>query len=278
MGLDCPTFSKVNIGLKILSQRNDGYYNIYTVFQELDFGDSITIKKADSGCILTSNVDWVPTDESNICHKAYTALKIKYSELGGVSIHIEKRIPVGIGLGGGSANGAAVLKGLNTIYNLELSMDELEKIGTSVGADVPFFIKGGTQLGEGIGDNLTSLTSHIKGTYLLVIPHISINTAWAYSELKNKLKSGNILPNFTSFFSGDNSSLEIFENDFERIVIPAYPEIGAIKQKLLELGARFASLSGSGSTVYGIFDEDAFAKEAELFFHPAHQTILANPI
>jgi 4-diphosphocytidyl-2-C-methyl-D-erythritol kinase len=278
MGLDCPTFSKVNIGLKILSQRNDGYYNIYTVFQELDFGDSITIKKADSGCILTSNVDWVPTDESNICHKAYTALKIKYSELGGVSIHIEKRIPVGIGLGGGSANGAAVLKGLNTIYNLELSMDELEKIGTSVGADVPFFIKGGTQLGEGIGDNLTSLTSHIKGTYLLVIPHISINTAWAYSELKNKLKSGNILPNFASFFSGDNSSLEIFENDFERIVIPAYPEIGAIKQKLLELGARFASLSGSGSTVYGIFDEDAFAKEAELFFHPAHQTILANPI
>ena len=278
MGLDCPTFSKVNIGLKILSQRNDGYYNIYTVFQELDFGDSITIKKADSGCILTSNVDWVPTDESNICHKAYTALKIKYSELGGVSIHIEKRIPVGIGLGGGSANGAAVLKGLNTIYNLELSMDELEKIGTSVGADVPFFIKGGTQLGEGIGDNLTSLTSHIKGTYLLVIPHISINTAWAYSELKNKLKSGNILPNFTSFFSGDNFSLEIFENDFERIVIPAYPEIGAIKQKLLELGARFASLSGSGSTVYGIFDEDAFAKEAELFFHPAHQTILANPI
>ena len=277
MGLDCPTFSKVNIGLKILSQRNDGYYNIYTVFQELDFGDSITIKKEDSGCTLTSNVDWVLTDESNICHKAYTALKIKYSELGGVSIHIEKRIPVGTGLGGGSANGAAVLKGLNTIYNLELSMDELEKIGTSVGADVPFFIKGGTQLGEGIGDNLTSLTSHIKGTYLLVIPHISINTAWAYSELKNKLKSGNILPNFTSFFSGDNFSLEIFENDFERIVIPAYPEIGAIKQKLLELGARFASLSGSGSTVYGIFDEDASAKEAELFFHPAHQTILANP-
>jgi 4-diphosphocytidyl-2-C-methyl-D-erythritol kinase len=277
MGLDCPTFSKVNIGLKILSQRNDGYHNIYTVLQELDFGDSITIKKADSGCTLTSNVDWVPTDESNICHKAYTALKIKYSELGGVSIHIEKRIPVGTGLGGGSANGAAVLKGLNKLYNLELSDDGLEKTGSEVGADVPFFIKGGTQLGEGIGDNLTSLTSHIKGTYLLVLPHISINTAWAYSELKNKLKSGNVLPNFTSFFSGDNSSLEIFENDFERIVIPAYPEIGAIKQKLLELGARFASLSGSGSTVYGIFDEDASAKEAELFFHPAHQTILANP-
>jgi 4-diphosphocytidyl-2-C-methyl-D-erythritol kinase len=277
MGLDCPTFSKVNIGLKILSQRNDGYHNIYTVFQELDFGDSITIKKADSGCTISSNMDLLPTGKSNICHKAYTALKIKHSELGGVSIHIEKSIPVGTGLGGGSANGAAILKGLNKLYNLELLDDRLEKIGSEVGADVPFFIRGQTQLGEEIGDKLTPLSHSVAGTYLLVIPDLSISTAWAYAEIKNKLKSGNILPNFTSFFSGDNSSLKIFENDFERIVIPAYPEIGAIKQKLLELGARFASLSGSGSTVYGIFDEDASAKEAELFFHPAHQTILANP-
>ena len=277
MELDCPTFSKVNIGLKILSQRNDGYHNIYTVFQELDFGDSITIKKADSGCTISSNMDLVPTGKSNSCHKAYTALKIKHSGLGGVSIHIAKRIPVGTGLGGGSANGAAILKGLNKLYNLELSDDVLEKIGSEVGADVPFFIRGQTQLGEEIGDKLTSLSHPVAGTYLLVIPDLSISTAWAYAEIKNKLKSGNILPNFTGFFSGDNSSLKIFENDFERIVIPAYPEIGAIKQKLLELGARFASLSGSGSTVYGIFDEDASAKEAELFFHPAYQTILANP-
>ena len=277
MGISCPTFSKVNIGLKILSKRNDGYHNIYTVFQELDFGDSITIKKADSGCTISSNVDWIPTDESNICYKAYTALKRKFPKLGGVSIHIKNRIPAGSGLGGGSANGAAVLKGLNKLYNLELSDDGLEKIGSEVGADVPFFIKGGTQLGEEIGDKLTPLPRSVAGVYLLVFPNLSISTAWAYSGIKNKLKSRIVLPNFVGFFSGDNSSLEIFENDFERIVIPAYPEIGAIKQKLLELGARFASLSGSGSTVYGIFDEDASAKEAELFFHPAHQTILANP-
>jgi len=99
----------------------------------------------------------------------------------------------------------------------------------------------------------------------------------AYGDLKYKLNSDELIPNFIGFFNGDNSSLEIFENDFERIVIPAYPEIGAIKQKLLDLGARFASLSGSGSTVFGIFDEDASAKEAELLFRPSHQTILANP-
>ncbi len=277
MGIICLSNSKVNIGLKVLNQRDDGYHNIYTVFQELDYGDAIQIEKIDDGCTVKSNVDWIPVDESNICHKAYSALKKVCPDLGGVSIHIEKNVPIGSGLGGGSANGAAVLKGLNDLYDLTLPDGELEKIGATIGADVPFFIRGGTQLGEGIGDKLTSLPSYIQGTYLLVMPDISISTPWAYAELKNKLNSEELMPNFTGFFSEEYSSLEIFENDFERIVIPAYPEIGAIKRKLLELGARFASLSGSGSTVYGIFDEDASAKEAELFFRPSHQTILANP-
>ena len=275
--MECPSTSKVNIGLKVLNQRDDGYHNIYTVFQELDFGDTIQIEKIDDGCTIKSNVDWIPIDESNICHKAYSALKTKFPDLGGISIHIQKNVPIGSGLGGGSANGATTLKGLNDLYDLNLSDGELEKIGATIGADVPFFIRGGTQLGEGIGDKLTLLPSHIQGTYLLVIPDVSISTPWAYSELINKLNSEELMPNFAGFFSGDYASLKIFENDFERIVIPAYPEIGAIKRKLLELGARFASLSGSGSTVYGIFDEDASAKEAELFFRPTHQTILANP-
>ncbi|MBC8346934.1 MAG: 4-(cytidine 5'-diphospho)-2-C-methyl-D-erythritol kinase [Candidatus Marinimicrobia bacterium] len=275
--MNCPSYSKVNIGLKVLNQRDDGYHNIYTVFQELDFGDSIQLEKTDTGCTISSNVDWIPTDESNICHKAYKALKTKYSELGGVAVHIEKNVPIGSGLGGGSANGASVLKGLNNLYNLDLSNVELEMIGAEFGADVSFFIRGKTQLGEGIGDKLTPLSHPVAGTYLLVIPKYSISTAWAYSKIRNKLNSVEYLPNFVGFISEDNFSLEIFENDFERIVIPAYPEIGAIKQKLLELGARFASLSGSGSTVYGIFDEDTSAREAESFFHPAHQTILANP-
>ena len=111
MGIHCPSFSKVNIGLKVLNQRDDGYHDIYTVFQELDFGDIVTVEKTDSGCTISSNADWVPTDEANICHKAYEAIRTKYPELGGVSIHIQKNVPVGSGLGGGSANGAAVLKG-----------------------------------------------------------------------------------------------------------------------------------------------------------------------
>ena len=132
-------------------------------------------------------------------------------------------------------------------------------------------------MGEGIGTKLTPLSNTVEGKFLLVIPEISISTLWAYNAINKKLKSNEISPNITSFLSEDISSFKFFENDFEKIVIPAYPEIGAIKQKLLELGARFASLSGSGSTVFGIFDDDASAKEAELFFRPLHQTIIANP-
>jgi len=277
MGLICPSYSKVNIGLKVLSQRDDGYHNINTIFQELNFGDSIDIEKRDHGFKIIANVDWVPTNKSNICYKAYTEIKKEFSEVKGIHIKIDKKIPIGSGLGGGSANAAALLKGIKNIYKLEVTESKLEEIGGEVGADVPFFIRGKTQLGEGIGDKLTQLPKAIIGTYLLVIPKISIRTEWAYSVIKNRLNNQNKNAKFSSFSNEDYSSLQIFENDFEQIVIPAYPEIGAIKSKLLNLGARFASLSGSGSTVYGVYDDEASAKEAELLFHTSHQTILANP-
>ena len=277
MGLICPSYSKVNIGLKVLSQRDDGYHNIYTIFQELNFGDSIDIEKRDHGFKIIANVDWIPTNKSNICYKAYTEIKKEFSEVKGIHIKIDKKIPIGSGLGGGSANAAALLKGIKNIYKLEVTESKLEEIGGEVGADVPFFIRGKTQLGEGIGDKLTQLPKAIIGTYLLVIPKISIRTEWAYSVIKNILNNQNKNAKFSSFINEDYSSLQIFENDFEQIVIPAYPEIGAIKSKLLNLGARFASLSGSGSTVYGVYDDEASAKEAELLFHTSHQTILANP-
>ena len=273
----CPSFSKVNIGLKVLNQRDDGYHNIYTIFQELNFGDSIYIEKRDQGCKIVSNVDRIPTDNSNICYKAYSEIKKEFSKVKGLYLKIEKKIPTGSGLGGGSANAAAVLKGINKIYKLKLTASKLEQIASKIGADVPFFIKGKTQLGEGAGEKLTQLYNTIIGTYLLVIPKFSISTEWAYSVIKNRLNNQNKNAKFSSFINEDYSSLQIFENDFERIVIPAYPEIGAIKIKLLNLGARFVSLSGSGSTVYGVYDDEASAKEAELLFHTSHQTILANP-
>ncbi len=269
--------AKVNLGLAVLSQRPDGYHTIHTLFQELTFHDTITLTTAPESCHLTASVDWLPLDDTNLAYRAWARLKDKIPGLGGVRIHIDKHIPMGSGLGGGSGNAATVLKGLNILYELGLSPQTLESIGATLGADVPFFIRGGLQLGEGIGDRLTPLPPTITGWFLLVIPPVSISTAWAYGALKNYLKESRRRPNFAGVFQEKNFSYTIFENDFERIVIPAYPEIGTIKRRLKEAGAVYASLSGSGSTVFGIFDDEASAKEAESALQPFGRTILTQP-
>lgn len=270
------SFSKVNIGLRITGRRKDGYHTIQTIFQELLYGDKLTFDKLESGCKIYVNVPWLSPPKKNICSQAYNSLKQLYPHMGGVSIRISKNIPAGSGLGGGSANAALTLKVLNEIYALGLTFKELEAIGAGLGADVPFFIRGGTQGGEGTGSDLTPVNRPVNGTYLLVFSNINISTDWAYNQAINILKPWSQHIKFTGFFNGDFASLEFFENDFERIVIPAYPQVGDIKQKLLDSGARFASLSGSGSTVYGIFEDEDSAKEAETFF-PKHETILTRP-
>ena len=270
--------TKLNLGLRILNRRKDNLHNIATLYTEIDFGDEIQINKQEKGCYIKSNVDWIPLDESNLCFKAYDLLSKKAQKDLGISIYINKKVPTGSGIGGGSSNAAAILKGLNQVYNIGLDVNELEKIGSKIGADVPFFIKGGSQIGEETGFKLTPVKINLKEKLLLVIPDISISTKWAYEQIKNKLKSENIIPKFADLMRKNFLTFKFFENDFEKIVIPAYPEIGAIKQKLLDSGAKFASLSGSGSTVYGVFDDEAKLNKAESFFHNSHLTILANPI
>ena len=270
--------SKINLGLKVLNKRSDGLHNIVTIFQEVDFGDKIQLVKHKTGCQIKSDVDWIPIDNSNICHKAYSALCHELNQDFGVKISLEKRIPVGSGIGGGSANAATTLIGLNSLYNLGLNDKKLESIAVNIGADVPFFIKGGTQIGQETGGKLSPITKKLEAAVLLVIPKVPISTEWAYSQLKNKLKSDNSILRFVDLMRKDFLSFKFFENDFEKIVIPAYPEIGSIKNKLLDSGAKFASLSGSGSTVFGIFDDNVFAKKAESYFRNSHLTILTRPI
>ncbi len=272
-----PSHAKVNIGLRILNRRPDGYHTIHTVFQELEWHDSVTLTKQPQGCMITTNMSGIPCDDTNTCAKAYHLLKNNFPDIGGVNIHLQKVIPPGTGLGGGSGNAATVLKGLNKLYHLSLTAGELESLASRIGADVPFFIKGGTQIGDGIGERLTPVSSPVKGIYLLILPELSISTAWAYGAWKNCLESSEQKPNFAHFFYGTTPSFSIFENDFERIVIPAHPEIGIIKNRLLRMGAEFAGLSGSGSTVFGIFDDEADARLAESKFQPTCRTILTTP-
>ena len=270
--------AKVNIGLRVLDQREDGYHNIHTIFQELSFHDTVTISKTDDGYELSSNDKNFPTDSSNTCSKAYVAAKVHYPDVAGIKIHVKKEIPQGSGLGGGSSNGATTLKGMNELYGLGLSNDELTELSLQVGADVPFFIHGGTQLGEGIGDQLTQLDIELPQSILVIIPGMHISTKWAYSRLRKKLETGGKAPNFAGLIERSEIPFQFFENDFEKIVFSTYPEIGLIKDQLLANKARFARLSGSGSAVFGLFDDDADARSAELLFSASNKTMLTRTL
>ena len=177
------SYAKVNVGLQILNQRPDGYHNINTVFQELDFYDTIELKKKDRGCEFHSNVNWLKNDSTNLCVLAVEKFSEEY-DVGGISINLVKQIPPGGGLGGGSSNAAAILKGLCHLYSIDPTYEKLSKIALHLGADVPFFLKGGIQIASGIGERLVEMSSSINGVYLLIVPKFKIDTKWAYKSFK----------------------------------------------------------------------------------------------
>ena len=278
--LEINSNAKVNIGLKVLGLRGDGYHDIITIFQEINLFDSISISTNEKGCNFKCDVNWLKNDKDNLCVIAFEIMKKKF-DIRGINIDLKKNIPKGSGLGGGSSNAANVLKGIRDLHSLNISDNELEEIAVEVGADVPFFIRGSIQLGEGIGNRLTTLKTKIKGKYLIIIPDTEIDTSWAYSKFKKELDSSSSSINFAGLSNEKTISLDklkFFENDFESIVVPTYPEIGKIKEALLAQGAEFASLSGSGSTVYGIFNDDVYLNNAFSYFSPKYKTFIANPL
>ena len=272
------SYAKINIGLKIINQRIDSYHNIETVFQEVQFHDIITIKKINEGYKLSSNNVDFPMESSNTCVQAYLRLKKEFPKLKGVKIHINKNIPMGSGLGGGSSNAASTIIGINNLYDIGLTTPQLKNISQDIGADVPFFIEGGIQHGQGIGDKLTPLKIKLPYTILLVFPNNTVNTRWAYSQIRNKLERPIKAVNFADLMEKEMIPFQLFENDFEKIVFSTYPEIGLIKSKLLDNNAIFASLSGSGSTVFGFFNDEADAISAELLFSKFYKTIITQPL
>ena len=272
------SFAKINIGLKIINQRNDKYHNIETIFQELEFHDTITLTKINEGYELSSNTIDFPISSSTTCAQAYLRLKKEFSNLKGVKINVHKNIPAGSGLGGGSSNAASTIIGINDLYDLGLTRRQLKNIAQDIGADVPFFIKGGIQYGQGIGDNLSPLNVNLPYSVLLVLPKHSVNTRWAYSQIRNKLEIPTKSVNFAELIEEESIPFQFFENDFEKIVFSTYPEIELIKNQLLDNNARFASLSGSGSTVFGFFNDEADAISAELLFSKSFKTIITQSL
>jgi len=267
--------SKVNLGLRVLQKREDGYHDLDTVFQQLDWGDTLHFEPDNE---FTFNMIGLPFDDGgeNICLRA---AKLMWATLGKelpVKITLEKRVPPGSGLGGGSADAAAILRGLNQISGDSVSLEKLQETALALGADVPFFLKGGLQRGQGVGEKLERLELDFDPVFLLVIPPVHVSTKQAFEALRIPLTAPKAPFTFGRLL--DKATLvRFFENEFESVVFHIHPEIGALKSELLKQGAYFASLSGSGSTVYGIFDSLEQAKAAQLFFINRYHTQITPP-
>jgi len=263
--------------LQVLNRREDGYHNIQSIFVELDLHDELEFTPTEK-FKLTSDGLAVPIDGSNLISKAYHLLRSQVESVGTeYAIHLKKQIPIGGGLGGGSSNAGETLNASNQLWQLNLTAEELETLGTELGADVPFFIKGGVQLVEGIGDILTPVDPNLLEGYslLLVVPPIHISTPWAYHALNKTLQPNKRLPKFSPL--SKPMRWELFDNDFERVIRKTYPEISNIKEKLQNAGALYAGLSGSGSTVFGVFDNHQ-KTEALLENYSPYQTFLSSPV
>ena len=272
--------AKINIGLHVHNLRSDGFHNISTLFQEISLYDSIKIEEADNFSCKT-DCGKIP-ESDNFGTKAFRIAKKLNPELPNVSISINKAIPMNAGLGGGSSNGTAVLKGLNNLFNLSLDKNTLSLITKEISSDSTFFIDGGLQFGTQRGEKLEPVKNiELPKHILLIHPNTKVSTKTAFNQLKNHLLNENMDINLSELLrelKNNNFNSKLFKNDFEMYVFETHPEIGAIKLKIKDFGAQYASLSGTGSTVFGIFFSKKDLLKAQSFFSPHYSTYYVNPI
>jgi len=273
--LTLKAYAKINVGIRITGQRDDGYHSIKTLYQTVNIYDTVKLNlKDEPGVTFNWQGENVPDGKDNICSKAANSLFEFIGEEKGVNIKLEKTLPVGSGLGGGSSDAACVIRGLNELLDTKLSVKNMEDIASELGADIAFFIRGGCQYAEGIGDELSPGELHEEWVLLLVVPDIRIDTSWAYKGIHPLSLTRNINDvNLASFrHNGDAENKKQFRNDFEPLVFSEYPEIGDIKNNLLKSGAEFASLSGSGSAVYGFYNTTEKAEKAMKLVGKEHKS------
>jgi 4-diphosphocytidyl-2-C-methyl-D-erythritol kinase len=258
-----PAFAKINLGLRVLDKRADGYHELDTIFQTVSLHDTLNLLPADDSQIIFSCDDrTLPTDAQNLVVRAARALQQRFAPAKGACIRLEKKIPARAGLGGGSSDAAVALMGMVRLWQLNPSVEELKQIAAKLGADVPFFLHGGTARGTGIGDRLEPLPDAPEAFLLIIKPNAHISTADAYKRLDERAltsqNSKTILSRSAAQKVFDISSFASLQNDFEAIAFGLETEIERAKAALLRAGAGGALLAGSGSAVFGVFDsEDA---------------------
>ena len=259
--------AKINLGLDVLGRRENGYHDVRMVMQTIYLYDNVTLTKTEEpGIQLQTNLFYLPVDEKNIAYKAAKLLMDEFQIKEGVHITLDKHIPVAAGMAGGSSNAAAVLVGMNRLFRLGLSEQDLMERGVSLGADVPYCVMRGTVLAEGIGEILTPLAPLPKCYILVAKPSISVSTKTVYEKLDaHEIEDHPDIDGvIAGLEAGDLKKVAgSMGNVLEHVTIEDYPIIQEIKNAMVEAGALNAMMSGSGPTVFGIFEDRMLARQAQ---------------
>jgi 4-diphosphocytidyl-2-C-methyl-D-erythritol kinase len=257
--LTLPSFAKINLHLQVIGRRADGFHDLCTVFQSISLKDTLGFGPAES-IEMTCGTDCVPVDERNLVVRAAIALREKYGVSGGARIHLDKQIPAPGGLGGGSSNAAVALLGLKKLWCIDGDPSDLHRLAASLGSDVPFFLYGGTALGMGRGEIVEPIEDFREEYMLVVTPDIAVATREAFKRLQlltlTRQESKRRLQICRFDLESADFKYTAFKNDFETTVFAAYPEVERVKNTLLDLGADRAMLSGSGGSVFAVFDKE----------------------
>ncbi len=266
--------AKINLGLDVVRRREDGYHEVRMIMQTVQLYDRLDIKRTqEPGIQIQTNLSFLPVNENNLIYKAAKLLMDEFSITDGVSVKLDKRIPVAAGMAGGSTDAAAMLFGMNRLFSLGLTKRQLMERGVQIGADVPYCIMRGTALAEGIGEALSLLPPMVKCPVLIAKPSISVSTKFVYQNLK--LDDTTIHPDIDRLID-DIKAKNLHDiaahmgNVLETVTIPNYPVIDEIKKHMLSNGAVGAMMSGSGPTVFGLFDDEDTAKKAYKAMRSSH--------
>ncbi len=264
--------AKINIGLNIIEKRSDGYHNIETIFYPVKLFDVIKFYKEDFDSFKCNNIKLMK-EKNNLIFKAKEILELKFNKKFNLKIELNKNIPIGAGMGGGSSDAASALHSINILYNLNLSKKELNDIAIKLGSDVPFFLDPRPSYASGRGELISLIDFSINSNLLIVNPGIHISTKWAYDNIipkKPHVKLSEIIKEKIDF----EEYKDIFKNDFESVVFKKFPEIESIKNDMYNIGAEFSLMTGSGSTVFGLFKDIGNAKKAAIKFQKKYFTFL----
>lgn len=271
--------AKINLGLDVVRRRDDGYHEVRMIMQTINLFDRLEIKKIKESAIkIHTNLFFLPVNENNLVYKAAKLLIDEFGIQEGVSVGLTKKIPVAAGMAGGSTDAAAMLFGMNRLFGLGLSKKQLMERGVKIGADVPYCIMRGTALAEGIGDKLSPLPAMVKCPVLIAKPQISVSTKFVYQNLK--LDDKTVHPDIDRLIEDiRNKDLKAVSdhmgNVLESVTIPNYPVISQIKEQMMDSGAVGSMMSGSGPTVFGLFDD---SRTAQLAFGKIKRSGLAKQV